>query len=317
MSKTIPFFDLFSDYIPNRELRILLMEVLIEEAAIDQKALTMEIKLVSKEKLPDGAVEQVQQELGQLYRLNEVHISVCVAAPEPKKKTAPVPEKKGGAPAAASGDESVIMGGPITADVVSMSGLSLKMPTFAVTGRVFAEESYETRRPGVWCMSFDMTDNEGSVRVIKYLKEKEMDALRGKIQVDMYLTVQGRMKLTRDGTDLQMEPYCICLASHSDRMDNAPQKRVELHLHTRMSNMDALTDTKKAVKTAIKWGHPAIAITDHGVVQSFPDASSAAGGKIKILYGVEAYFVNNLDDRLAVHGTQDCAFEDEIVCFDI
>ncbi len=65
------------------------------------------------------------------------------------------------------------------------------------------------------------------------------------------------MKLTRDGMDLQMEPYSICLAGHSERMDNAPQKRVELHLHTRMSNMDALTDTKKAVKTAIRWGHPA------------------------------------------------------------
>ena len=100
-------------------------------------------------------------------------------------------------------------------------------------------------------------------------------------------------------------------------MDNAPQKRVELHLHTRMSNMDALTDTKKVVKTAIRWGHPAIAITDHGVVQSFPDAASAAGGKIKILYGVEAYFVNNLDDRLAVHGIKDCDFDDEIVRFDI
>ena len=172
MSKTIPFFDLFSDYIPSRELRIMLMEVLIEEAAIDQKALTMEIKLISRETLPEGAVEQVQQELGQLYRLQQVHISVRVAAPEPKKKAEAPAEKRSGRANAVSGDESVILGGPITANVVSMSSLSLKMPTFAVTGRVFAEETYETRRPGVWCLSFDMTDNEGSVRVIKYLKEK-------------------------------------------------------------------------------------------------------------------------------------------------
>ena len=66
--------------------------------------------------------------------------------------------------------------------------------------------------------------------------------------------------------------------------------------------MDALTDTAEAVKTAIRWGHPAIAITDHGVAQSFPDAWHAAGDKIKLLYGVEGYFVNNLDDRVAVHG---------------
>ena len=120
-----------------------------------------------------------------------------------------------------------------------------------------------------------MTDEQNSVRVVKYLKEKEIDPLRGKINVDMYVTVQGRMKLTRDGMDLQMEPYSICLAGHSERMDNAPQKRVELHLHTRMSNMDALTDTKKAVKTAIRWGHPAIAITDHGVTQSLPLAGKS------------------------------------------
>ena len=321
MSKTIPFFDLFSDYIPERELRILLLEVLIEEAAIDKEALTMSVKLLSSQLLPESALEKVQEQMCQLYRLKSVELSVRVCAPEPakKKKTETTErkswERKGRA--VVSGDESVLFGGPITADVVPMTGLSLKTPTFAVTGRIFAEEIYETRRPGVWCLTFDMTDEQNSVRVVKYLKEKEIDPLRGKINVDMYVTVQGRMKLTRDGMDLQVEPYSICLAGHSERMDNAPQKRVELHLHTRMSNMDALTDTKKAVKTAIRWGHPAIAITDHGVTQSFPDAASAAGGKIKILYGVEAYFVNNLDDRLAVHGTQDAAFEDEIVCFDI
>ncbi len=100
-------------------------------------------------------------------------------------------------------------------------------------------------------------------------------------------------------------------------MDTAEVKRVELHLHTRMSNMDALTDTGSVVKLAAKWGMPAIAITDHGVAQSFPDAWHAGEGKIKILYGCEGYFVNNIDDRIAIHGHQDIGFSDEIVCFDI
>ena len=320
MSKVIPFFELFSDYVPVRDLRLLLLEVLVEEAIVHQDTFSMELKLLSREKLSEDALEQVRGELCQLYHLQDVQISVKVVQPPDsagKKKHASAEGKKRGSAAAPAEDASVLLGGHITANIVPMNTLSLKMPTFAVSGRVFAEELYETRRPGVWCLTFDMTDEQGSVRVVKYLKEKEMEALRGKIQVDMHVTVQGRMKLTRDGMDLQMEPYCICLAEHQERADRAPQKRVELHLHTRMSNMDALTDTKKAVKTAIRWGHPAIAITDHGVVQSFPDAASAAGGKIKIIYGVEAYFVNNLDDRLAVHGTQDCAFEDEIVCFDI
>ena len=150
MSKTIPFFDLFSDYIPERTLRLLLVETLIEEAAIDQKMLTMDIKLISREKLPAGALEQIQREMEHLYRLRSVHISARVVAPEPKKKSAPTQEpprrKWGGAPAA-SGDESVLMGGPITAEIVSMASLSLKMPTFAVSGRVFAEETYETPAP--------------------------------------------------------------------------------------------------------------------------------------------------------------------------
>ncbi len=321
MSKVIPFFELFSDYVPARSLRLLLLEVLIEEAVVHQDTFSMELKLLSQEKLPEGALEKVRQELCQLYHLQDVQISVRICVPEKKEKNAPAvsaPTKKRGYGAAATtADDTVLLGGHITAEIVPMSNLSLKMPTFAISGRVFAEELYETRRAGVWCLTFDMTDEQGSVRVVKYLKEKEVEAIRGKIKVDMYLTVQGRMKLTRDGMDLQMDPYCICLAEHQERMDNAPQKRVELHLHTRMSNMDALTDTKKVVKTAIRWGHPAIAITDHGVVQSFPDAASAAGGKIKILYGVEAYFVNNLDDRLAVHGIKDCDFDDEIVCFDI
>ena len=110
------------------------------------------------------------------------------------------------------------------------------------------------------------------------------------------------------------------------RRDTAEgMKRVELHLHTTMSNMDALTPTAAAVKQAAAWGHRAIAITDHGVVQSFPDAMKAASKakvagtdqNIKILYGVEGYFVNDVDDRIVVHGQQDHPLDGEFVAFDL
>ena len=123
------------------------------------------------------------------------------------------------------------------------------------------------------------------------------------------------MELTRDGKDVQLNPQSIMKIGHEGRKDTPKEKRVELHLHTRMSNMDALTDPAAVIKEAIAWGHPAIAITDHGVVQAFPDAWHTAKGKIKILYGVEGYFINNLDDRVAVHGPADQDFDDEIVCF--
>ena len=73
---------------------------------------------------------------------------------------------------------------------------------------------------------------------------------------------------------------------------------MELHLHTRYSTMDGLTDVTGAVKRAISWGHPAIAITDHGIAQAFPEAYKAGGGKIKVILGTEAYYQNDVDDRV-------------------
>ncbi|MBQ1603514.1 MAG: PHP domain-containing protein, partial [Oscillospiraceae bacterium] len=141
--------------------------------------------------------------------------------------------------------------------------------------------------------------------------------VRERVSEGMWLRVGGTMELTYDGKDMQLNPRDITEIAHEGRMDNAKEKRVELHLHTKMSNMDALTDTKSVVNLAAKWGMPAIAITDHGVAQSFPDAWHAGEGKIKILYGCEGYYLNNIDDRIAVHGTQDGDFSSEIVCFDI
>ncbi len=100
------------------------------------------------------------------------------------------------------------------------------------------------------------------------------------------------------------------------RTDQAPVKRVELHAHTQMSDMDAMTDTKKMVKRAQQWGHPAIAITDHGVVQSFPDAEHAIGSDdFKVIYGCEAYLVDDLDD--AVRNGKGQSLQDAFVVFDL
>ena len=103
MSRSIPFFDLFSDYIPERELRILLLEVLVEEAAVQQDTLTMDLTLLSREMLPEEAVAQVEQELCRLYQLQGVHITVRQSAPEEKKKAAPEGKKRGGAAAPVGG----------------------------------------------------------------------------------------------------------------------------------------------------------------------------------------------------------------------
>ncbi|MBR3641068.1 MAG: PHP domain-containing protein, partial [Oscillibacter sp.] len=211
----------------------------------------------------------------------------------------------------------MLFGGAIRAKSTPMNELDLHMPSVAVTGKVFAAEVRETRRAGLWVLRFDMTDYAGSVTVHRTLSREEAEQLSRKIEVGQWLTVQGRMEQTRDGKDIQLNPRTIVLTDHEEREDRAEVKRVELHLHTKMSAMDALTDTKAAVERAIRWGHPAIAITDHGGVQSFPDAWHAAKDKIKILYGMEGYLLNNIDDRIAVHGAPRGALEGEIVCFDL
>ena len=299
MAERVPFFDFFNNFIPPRELRLLFDGAQVIGGTLDRENRTMELDVECESTIPESARTALGQLLQKEYDLHRLHMNW----------QAPDREESGGS--------AVLMGKDIRGKVISMEGLNPKMGTVTVEGKVFAAEMYETRRPGVWCLTFDMTDYKSSVTVRKYMQSREAEPLKNGVQPGMWLRVQGHVELSRDGKDIQLSPHNIVKIPHEGRKDTAPRKRVELHLHTQMSNMDALTNTESVIKEAISWGHPAIAITDHGVVQSFPDAWHAAQGKIKILYGVEGYFINNLDDRIAVHGPQDQAFSDEIVCFDI
>ena len=232
-------------------------------------------------------------------------------------KQEPRPSNAGGGARKESSAGKIIMGREIKGHPMPMSELNPKAGNVVVEGKVFKCEFRELRQPGMWLALIEMTDYEGSVIVRKRMLEKDVAPLRDRVSTGMWLRVAGTMELTYDGHDMQLNPRDVTEITHEPRMDTAEVKRVELHLHTRMSNMDALTDTGSVVKLAAKWGMPAIAITDHGVAQSFPDAWHAGEGKIKILYGCEGYFVNNIDDRIAIHGHQDIGFSDEIVCFDI
>jgi DNA polymerase-3 subunit alpha (Gram-positive type) len=298
MTDRIPFFDFFDRFVPPRELRLMLHDAAVTGGVLNRAERTMELEVETGEALPDAAVEAVRQLLMEEYRLRQLRMMVRTV--QPGKKT-----------------KDILMGKPIKGKPIPMVELNPKMGAIVLEGKVFAAELYETRRRGLWCLTFDMTDYKGSVTVRKYMEEAEAKPLDGAVKAGMWLRVQGIVELSRDGKDIQLRPLNITKVGHQGRKDTNPEKRVELHLHTRMSNMDALTDTESVIKQAIEWGHPAIAVTDHGVAQAFPDAWHTAKGKIKILYGIEGYFVNNLDDRVAVHGGQDQPFDDEIVCFDI
>ena len=298
MAERVPFFTLFESFQAPRQLRLLLHDACIISGALDMAGRTLEVQIESSETLPQAAQDALQQMLAQQYDLRQVLLHFCGTG-----------EQKG--------DNGVIWGKTITGKLTPIGELNIKQGSAIVEGRVFKAECYETRRKGMWTLNFNITDEHGSVAVRKAMDEKEAKVLGGAINDGMWLRLQGKVELTYDGKDILLRPVNIMKISHTARQDNAPEKRVELHLHTQMSSMDALTDVGKVVKQAAAWGHPAIAITDHGTVQAFPKARDAGKGKIKILYGVEGYYVNNLDDRIAVHGAQDQDFDDEIVCFDI
>ena len=217
-------------------------------------------------------------------------------------------------------------GKPFKGNSVPMRELSLDMGTIIVEGRVFAVDHKELKKRNAWVVKFDITDNTNSIRVTKFMEAGEAKPILDNVQVGSVLRVQGKLIEDRFENEMVLKPYAMCPGSMPKRKDTAPgEKRVELHLHTTMSNMDALTPTADAVKQAAAWGHRAIAITDHGVAQSFPDAMKAASKakvagtdeNIKILYGCEGYYVNDVDDRIVVHGSQKMDFDQEYAAFDL
>ena len=231
-------------------------------------------------------------------------------------------EKK---PAAVPASEA-IYGKPFKGSPVPMKDLTIDMGSVMVEGRVFNVEHKELKKRNAWVINFDMTDNFGSIRINRFMEAGEAKPILDAVKVGSVLRVQGKLTINNFDNDMVLKPFGIMPGSMPKRLDTAEGlKRVELHLHTTMSNMDALTDTAAAVKQAAAWGHRAIAITDHGVAQSFPDAMKAASKakvagtdeNIKILYGCEGYYVNDVDDRIVVHGNQDMTFDEEYVAFDL
>ena len=314
MAQRIPFFELFEGFAPPIGLRVLLTDARVTDVTVEQESRTMALALTVLQEITDSERTLLEQLLADRFALNGVRISLTQGG-FPKQE--PLPSNAGGGARKESSAGKIIMGREIKGHPMPMSELNPKAGNVVVEGKVFKCEFRELRQPGMWLALIEMTDYEGSVIVRKRMLEKDVAPLRDRVSTGMWLRVAGTMELTYDGHDMQLNPRDVTEITHEPRMDTAEVKRVELHLHTRMSNMDALTDTGSVVKLAAKWGMPAIAITDHGVAQSFPDAWHAGEGKIKILYGCEGYFVNNIDDRIAIHGHQDIGFSDEIVCFDI
>ena len=240
-------------------------------------------------------------------------------------KSAPEQQK-----ASAPAQSDALYGKPIRGTNTPMRDLNLDMGTVIVEGRVFAIDHKELKKRNAWVINFDMTDHTGSVRINRFMEAGEAKPFLEHVKEGAVLRIQGRLMINQFDNEMILKPVAMTNGSMPKRADKAEgMKRVELHLHTNMSSMDALTATGDAVKQAAAWGHKAMAITDHGCCQSFTDALHAVETRkgplkvagtdedFKVLYGCEGYFVNDVDDRIVVHGKQDMSFDGEFVAFDL
>lgn len=189
----------------------------------------------------------------------------------------------------------------------------------AVWGDVFDIQSREYNEGKKQILTYAFTDYTNSMTFKLFCDTNKLDKYED-LKKGATVFIRGDVNFDKYDKELVFKPSDIMVVKKAQRKDTAEEKRVELHLHTNMSAMDALTPAGKLVKTAYSWGHKAMAVTDHGVVQAFPDAMNAvddirrSGGDFKIIYGLEAYFCD--DCVAAVYGKGKEPLEGEFVVFD-
>ncbi len=167
--------------------------------------------------------------------------------------------------------------------------------------------------------TYSITDYTGSIQM-KFFRDPEKDRFdTSKLKVGVTVIVYGDIEFDTFSKDITIRPLSIVSVKKKQRIDKAEKKRVELHLHTNMSAMDAVTDTKTFINRANSWGHKAIAITDHGVVQAFPDAMNASSGMddFKVIYGCEAYVVNDIVPINIISKDDMRSINNEIIIYDV
>ena len=216
--------------------------------------------------------------------------------------------------------ENSIYGRNISIEAIPIKEVNETSGYVAVLGEVFKVDTMETKT-GKIILTFFITDYTDSITVKCFLKPQEKGEVLDNIKKGLYCKVRGEAVYDTYAREVVIMGRDILRMKKLERMDGATEKRVELHCHTTMSAMDGTTPVGKIIERAAKWGHPAIAITDHGVVQAFPDAQIAAKkNKIKVLYGVEGYLVDdgiplainekgqNLDDTYVVFDLETTGF---------
>lgn len=199
-----------------------------------------------------------------------------------------------------SDNPNVIFGRDFEDESINIEEIWGEMGEVTIRGKVRALETREIRNERT-IVSFEITDFTDTIKVKMFVHNEQLAELTGDLKVGAFLKLKG--VTVNDTFDRELTIGSVVGVMKipdftTARMDNSARKRVELHCHTKMSDMDGVSDVKDIIKRAKKWGHRALAITDHGCVQAFPDANHALdhGDDFKVIYGVEGYLVDDLKE---------------------
>lgn len=214
-----------------------------------------------------------------------------------------------------------IYGSNIKGDILQLNKISQDSGRVIVWGQIISIDSRDTHDNKKKIISIVITDFLSSIAV-KLIDTNEKCKSVLDLKKGNGILVKGEAQYDKYDHDITIIASAINTVEMKKIVDKAKNKRVELHLHTNMSAMDGVTSAGDLINRAYSWGMPAIAITDHGVAQAYPDAMKASdaiskkGGKIKVIYGVESYFINDECSTVVV-GNTDKSLKDEFIVFDI
>ncbi|WP_416198002.1 MAG: PolC-type DNA polymerase III [Sporanaerobacter sp.] len=208
-----------------------------------------------------------------------------------------------------------VYGKNIEGDLTKLCNIDSNTGTVIVQGELFDIESREIKG-GKILFTFNVTDYTNSITVKAFIKKKDKEEFECYIKEGVFAKIEGDVVYDNYSKSLSIILKNLNTIEKIGRKDNSIDKRVELHLHTQMSAMDGITSFSRMAKRAKEWGHSAIAITDHGVVQSFPEGMEASKKyDLKVIYGLEGYLVNDI--RSIVTNCKGKNLDTEYVVFDI
>ena len=219
-----------------------------------------------------------------------------------------------------SNNPDVFFGKDIEEEAVSISAIDGEVDDIVIRGQIMAVDTRELRDGTRTMVMFSLTDFTDSIAAKIFIKNEVKDELLSNIKKGAFIKVKGAVVMDKFDKELSLS-FLKGMMTIPDftvkRVDNSLKKRVELHCHTKMSEMDGVSSTSSLINTARSWGHKALAITDHGAVQAFTDAHHTVSLKddFKVIYGVEAYLVDDLKDIITNSGNQ--SLHDTYVVFDI